>query len=309
MPYLTETVASIQAQTFTDWEYLIVDDASEDDTTSWVEAAASKDSRIRLLRQSERGGPFVAANAGLRASRGVFVARIDADDLSPPTRIEKQVRVLSENNHWNACITNKLSFNEHGLIHGSGSHLPAAPQALKWIFAMGTRATHSSLCFRRESVVELGGYRPLPAASDYHLITSLALSDRLFVLPETLSHVRRHARRLSKVSGSAQNRLGHDLAKEHLLSLTGQDYSLTEIEALWAVGAAGAYDVRLAMKAFSKWRQAWGRSQLSSEAMADLKACAGLVRRDFLRANLRSNTAAVLREWLRCKNPPIPVQQ
>src|SRR6187401_3192062 len=91
MPYLPETVATIQAQTFADWEYIIVDDASDDETASWVEAAARKDPRIRLIRRQQQAGPFVSANEGLRQARGDYIVRTDADDLQPPYRIAKQL--------------------------------------------------------------------------------------------------------------------------------------------------------------------------------------------------------------------------
>ena len=79
---LAETIACIQAQTFTDWEYIIVDDASTDDTPALVEQAMQKDSRIRLLRRTKSEGPYIAANDGLREAKGKWVVRIDADDPS-----------------------------------------------------------------------------------------------------------------------------------------------------------------------------------------------------------------------------------
>src|ERR1035437_5174793 len=90
-PYLSETIANIQAQTFSDWEYVIVDDNSDDETIEIVEAARRKDSRLKLLRREISPGPYVAANDGLRIARGGYIVRIDADDLCPPSRIEKQL--------------------------------------------------------------------------------------------------------------------------------------------------------------------------------------------------------------------------
>src|SRR5437870_1032891 len=113
---LPETVASIQHQTFSDWEYLIVDDASEDGTPDWIAGAARQDPRIRLTRREQQGGPFAAANTGLREARGEYIVRTDADDLSPPRRIEKQLNFLLGHREYRACITPWHSFNAQGLI-------------------------------------------------------------------------------------------------------------------------------------------------------------------------------------------------
>jgi len=68
--HLAETIANTQAQSFTDWEYVVVDDASTDQTTQVVERFMASDSRIRLVRRTFRAGPYVAANDGLKESRG-----------------------------------------------------------------------------------------------------------------------------------------------------------------------------------------------------------------------------------------------
>src|SRR5262249_47503081 len=89
--FLAATIESIQKQTVTDWEYIIVDDASTDETIDVVEQFRRSDPRILLLRRSESAGPYVAANDGLKAARGKYVIRTDADDLSPTQRIERQL--------------------------------------------------------------------------------------------------------------------------------------------------------------------------------------------------------------------------
>ena len=87
--HLAETIASVQAQTFGDWEYVIVDDGSTDDTVAIIERHAADDPRIRLVRRADSGGPFAAANTGLAEARGDYVARIDADDIALPRRLER----------------------------------------------------------------------------------------------------------------------------------------------------------------------------------------------------------------------------
>ena len=88
MRYLPQTVASVLAQTFGDFEVLIVDDGSQDDTAGW--AAAHPDARVRLVARPN-GGAAAARNTGVQHAAGEYVAFLDADDLWQPTKLEQQV--------------------------------------------------------------------------------------------------------------------------------------------------------------------------------------------------------------------------
>src|SRR4051812_15947600 len=91
--YLPEAVGSVLAQTFTDWECIIVDDGSPDDTAAVAARLAAGDDRIKIVRQENRGLPG-ARNAGIRAARGRYILPLDADDRLEPTMLEKTVAVL-----------------------------------------------------------------------------------------------------------------------------------------------------------------------------------------------------------------------
>jgi glycosyltransferase involved in cell wall biosynthesis len=91
--YLGEAIASVQQQTFTDWECVIVDDGSTDDPSEVMRHVA--DSRIRFIRQ-EQAGPSAARNRGLAESTGDLVQFLDADDLLGPMKLQAQVRILRE---------------------------------------------------------------------------------------------------------------------------------------------------------------------------------------------------------------------
>jgi glycosyltransferase involved in cell wall biosynthesis len=89
--YLDAAIASIAAQTFRDWEFVIVDDASTDGSPEVAEAWAKRDSRIRVIRNAVNKGQTPCLNQGLREARGRWIARQDADDLSLPERLERQL--------------------------------------------------------------------------------------------------------------------------------------------------------------------------------------------------------------------------
>ena len=94
--FIRDTIESVQAQTFGNWEMIVVDDFSQDNTCEVVETEARKDSRIRLIRLSENGGISLARNVALQAANGRYIAFLDADDLWLPQKLERQLAFMQE---------------------------------------------------------------------------------------------------------------------------------------------------------------------------------------------------------------------
>src|SRR4051812_48570442 len=93
--YVTEAVETILAQTYADFEFLIVDDGSTDDTSRILARNAGRDPRIQLVSRPHTG-VVIALNDRLARARGEFVARMDADDVAMPTRFDRQMRYLTD---------------------------------------------------------------------------------------------------------------------------------------------------------------------------------------------------------------------
>ncbi len=99
-PFLAEAVESILKQTFSDFEFIIIEDKSTDDSLGILQRYCEKDNRIILIKKDENKGVagFIEnLNIGLNHAKGTYVARLDADDISDPKRFEKQVKFLNEN--------------------------------------------------------------------------------------------------------------------------------------------------------------------------------------------------------------------
>lgn len=94
--FLEEAVASVRAQTVTDWELLVIDDCSTDDTRRILERIAAGDPRVRLLRNSENLGAAGSRNRGLEIFRGKYVAMLDSDDYWYPTMLQKMLNKAEE---------------------------------------------------------------------------------------------------------------------------------------------------------------------------------------------------------------------
>jgi teichuronic acid biosynthesis glycosyltransferase TuaG len=93
---IEETVRSVQAQTFGDWELLIADDCSTDRTPQLIEAISERDPRVKLIRQPKNGGPALARQASIDRAEGRFLAFLDSDDLWLPGKLERQIAFARE---------------------------------------------------------------------------------------------------------------------------------------------------------------------------------------------------------------------
>lgn len=94
--FIGETIQSVQAQTFGDWELLIADDCSTDRTPELVEAIGRRDSRVKLIRQVRNGGPALARQASIDRAQGRYLAFLDSDDLWLPPKLERQLAFARE---------------------------------------------------------------------------------------------------------------------------------------------------------------------------------------------------------------------
>lgn len=94
--FISETIGSVQEQSFTNYEHIIVDDASTDSSLNVISARALEDSRIRLLKNGRQLGPAHTRNRAIEAARGRFIAFLDGDDLWLPEKLEVQINLMVE---------------------------------------------------------------------------------------------------------------------------------------------------------------------------------------------------------------------
>jgi glycosyltransferase involved in cell wall biosynthesis len=183
--YLDTSIGSILAQTYRDFEFVIVDDASEDDSWERIQEWGSRDERIRALHSAERLGPAASSNLVARATAGELIARMDADDWSHPRRLEKTVAVLD--GEADAVLVGSLC---EGMDANGRLTRPLDRSLLR----STPPCPHGSVVYRRWAFERLGGYRECCAYwEDFDLYVRLAREGRLLVLPEALYRLRFHA--------------------------------------------------------------------------------------------------------------------
>lgn len=100
---IEETIKSVISQTYNNWEMILVDDCSPDNSAYIIKKYSEKDNRIKYIKLQENSGAAVARNYALEKSQGRFIAYLDADDLWKPEKIEKQIKFMLDNNYAFTC--------------------------------------------------------------------------------------------------------------------------------------------------------------------------------------------------------------
>lgn len=311
--YLPATIESVLAQTFADWEYILVDDGSTDDTAAIVEAFARRDGRLRLLRRPHAGGPYLAALDGLAQARGRLVLRTDADDLSLPHRVARQVAFLRDNPGLRACAAFCQLLDDAGPVAGQHYTAPLSSGVLRWYLCLRCPLVHSSACVEREAL--LASYRDtgagarylawgggaagapvVPDVEDYRMWCNLARPGWLGVIPESLVLFRRHQGRVSVLRAQEQQALAREVAAEHLAALGAGAWGDAALRALYAAGYSEPHPIEAGLAALARWDALWAADRtLAPAERAELRRLSAFRRRKFLRANARRQPAGFVR--------------
>lgn len=231
--FFDASIRSILNQTFKDFEFLIVDDASSDGSAELAEDWAKKDSRVRVIRNEANKGQTPCLNQGLRLARGKWIARQDADDLSHPIRLTRQ--------YEHVLIHPEIALlGSNGRIIDEGDRLvglldaPVTKESIRWTAPFLNPFMHTAVLFRTDLVRdEFGGYdESFRIAQDYDLWAKILVKYPVCNLPDRLVAYRHLATSLSKAGrGTAfaeASRVSQRLASE----LFQRNFTGEEIEAI-----------------------------------------------------------------------------
>ena len=185
LPHLDAAVDSILEQTLQDFEFIIYDDASDDGSTERLRYWAGRDGRIKLFRGARNLGPAASSNEVVRYASAPLVARMDADDISKPERLQRQAQLFAD--HSNVGIVATLC----DVIDAQG-RLLRKPEP--WRLARKSLFTpfpHGTMMFRRQLYDSLGGYRDeCEFWEDLDFVIRASERTRILVIPEPLYRYR-----------------------------------------------------------------------------------------------------------------------
>jgi len=205
-PYLGQCIASLERQTLADFEVVAVDDGSRDGSAEVLDAWAARDPRVRVTHQPP-SGLVAALNAGLERCRAPLVARMDADDISHPRRLELQARELEERHSVGVVSCRVRHFRWHEVGEGFRIYeewlnsLTDADSIARERFVESPVA-HPSAMVRRELFEAAGGYRDFGGPEDYDLwLRLLEGGTEIRKIQRYLYFWREHGDRLTRVDG------------------------------------------------------------------------------------------------------------
>ncbi len=200
--HLRESIDSVLRQTFTDFEMVIVDDCSGDD--SLAIARSYEDSRIRILGLDQNVGLAAALNAGIEHAKAPIIARQDQDDISDPRRLQHQLALLEQQPRTVlvGSFASIISLNEQGVWNVTGSHQhPVSDEELRLRLLWNNPFVHSSVVFRRDAFERAGRYGTDPDLNwpeDYDLWSRMSAHGDLANVPEELLIYRQTAGGMSE---------------------------------------------------------------------------------------------------------------
>ncbi len=213
--YLRESIDSIVSQTYGDWEFIIIDDGSTDDTLSILRAYESRDKRFRIISRPNTG-LTKALNEGVAAARGEFIARMDADDIAMSVRFETQIAYLRANPD---CV---LLGAQIELIDPLGLRIAIDNRKLnhdeidaELLAGKGGSVVHPACMMRADAVRKVGAYREhYNNSEDLDLFLRLAEVGRIANLPDLLLKYRRHPESVSHQKYENQWKLKKQIVSE-----------------------------------------------------------------------------------------------
>lgn len=218
--HLSKAIESILDQTFCDFEFIIIDDASMDSSRDIIQTFARKDTRIRLIENHTNLGLAASLNIGIQQARGDFIARMDADDISLERRFEKQIVVLRNNPDIYVLGTFVKVIDENG-HYIRKFDVPYNPIEIFWNIVTGFKPAfiHPTVLIKKDFFAQIGLYNEdFRAGQDYELWSRLIISNYkpncVGNLPESLLLYRAHGQSKSILERRTQIENGDLIRKK-----------------------------------------------------------------------------------------------
>ncbi len=192
-PYLREAVESVRAQTFTNWELIVIDDGSTDDSVRWLESLPEP--RLRILTSEHIAHPARLRNRGIDEARAQWIAFNDSDDRWMPTKLERQLEYHAARPELQWSYTGRAVIDADGKPFHHPQHLswrPHSGRILLPLLTFDAMIALPSVLVRRALLDRVGGFADQPWSEDYELWIRLAQAVECGLVDEPLVEIRAH---------------------------------------------------------------------------------------------------------------------
>lgn len=210
--YIAEAIESILSQTFTDFEFIIINDASTDSTKEVVKSF--KDQRIKLINNEQNQGVAESLNIGISVAKGQYIARMDADDIALPHRFQTQFEFMEQNPDIDICGSWVKTF---GTKDGTLKH-PLSNEDIKDATFFYCSLVHPTTIFKNE--LNLRYSSEFPRAEDYDLWTHMIDKLKFANIPENLLLYRVHDNKVGNLHKSEQKDNSNDIRLRNLKNIS-----------------------------------------------------------------------------------------
>ena len=203
--YLAEAIESVRNQTFLNWELIVINDCSQDSTGGILEALAAKDARIKVHPNEVNLKLPKSLNKAISLSSGKYIARMDADDICLPDRLEKQYRFMEENPDV-ALSSCRFMTMKNGVFTPGGVGGRCDNNAVRAMLLTGNPILHPGIIARAEVMKELNYDVTLTCTEDLELWTRFAMKNlKMEILPEYLMLYRLHDKQITSTTLERQH--------------------------------------------------------------------------------------------------------
>lgn len=211
--HIEASIWSVLNQDFTDFEFIIVNDGSTDQTQSIIEKIQKQDERIKLFNQ-ENQGIVASLNRGLKLASGKYIARIDGDDQWLPHKLKTQVELM-QNDPELVLISGGLQtfdMQDRPLGFEFSAHLD---EDIRRAMTITNPLVHSSVLFNKEIALKRGGYPDVCPVEDFAFFSKLLNDGKFQIIPYPTIRYRSNPKGLSQSNSSEQNELANKIALEN----------------------------------------------------------------------------------------------
>lgn len=232
--FISQAVQSILNQSFRDFELLVIDDGSTDGTTKILESIT--DPRLRVISHDTNQGLIYSLNEGIAESKGQLIARMDADDVSHPDRLDIQVNFLLRNPDIGVVGTAIQLIDRQGKT-GPIYAFPESHSFIEWSISFFCPIAHPSVMVRSSVIRQAGGYRSDALhAEDYDLWERLSSSTQFYNLPKPLLLLRKHEGNITETQKEKHLESSARVAQRHIERLLARNVDIGDIKCLYSLG-------------------------------------------------------------------------
>lgn len=236
--YLPEAIESILNQTFTDYEFIIVDDCSTDNSLQIAREYEKMDARIQVHHHRQNMGIADARNTGLKLAQGKYIAWMDADDISMSERIEKELVFLESHPQVGVISSSAAIIDSKGnLLHEV--HMPQMHFMIAWAFCFFDPIINPAVMLRRDLYSKVGVYRNLAEnvgdyfPEDFDLWVRMITKTQFYNLNEPLLKLRKHENNITKTRTQSTLNNSLRICGWYLESLHNPKINASDAELLW----------------------------------------------------------------------------